>query len=143
MLCILKAFGGYVLLFLLCINLLGQVVRGFYEHGIDIGEPVSARAMMVLQNENRKIKIANVVWTILFACLLGGLLYALNRYWNAYLVAAAVMILVGRMPDLLWEIHHGKTGPKGQGVVYVVGFVLILSALPVVWYALCRVPSGQ
>jgi hypothetical protein len=140
MLCILKAFGAWILLFLLCINLLGQVVRGFFEHGIDIGEPVSERAAMVLEAENRKMKIANVVWTILFACLLGGLLYALHHYWNACLVAAAVMILVGRMPDLLWEIRHGRTGPKGQGVVYVVGFVLILAALPVVWYALCRVP---
>lgn len=139
MFCIFKAFGVWFLLFLLCINLLGQVVRGFYWRPIEF-EPVSERLSVVLGNENRKAMIGNVVWTFICVCLLGGLLYALHHYWNAYLVGAAAMILAGRMPDLLWEIHHGRSGPKGQGVLYVIGVVLVIAALPVVWYALCRVP---
>jgi hypothetical protein len=64
---------------------------------------------------------------------------ALYHFWNVSLAVAADMLMVARVPDLIWEIRteekvSAHNMPKG--VVHFVGGLLIWLAFPLVWYSL-------
>jgi hypothetical protein len=83
----------------------------------------------------------NAVITIISIILAGAYLYALYYFWNALLTVAAVMLMVARLPDLLWEMRTGKKvtpQSRPKGAVYTVTTSLMWLALPLIWYALCR-----
>jgi hypothetical protein len=139
-LCLVKTVVGWVVLGLVGINLLGLVVRGL------VPAP-NAREMEVrttdpfVQELIARHKRANVGVTVFFAALGLVYLYALLRFWNIGVVGAAVMLMLGRLPDLLYEIRTGQkvkiySAPKGlRGLLAV---LLLWGALPVLWFALCR-----
>lgn len=140
MLCLVKAVVGWVILMLVGTNLTGFIVRG-------IVPPPAAREeknrmthpfVQEMMDQHRR---ANVGVTILFAALSLVYLYALLRFWNIGVVAAAVMLMLARLPDLLWEIRTGQKvttrfAPKGSGGI--LAKLMSWGALPVLWLALCR-----
>jgi hypothetical protein len=139
-LCLVKTVVGWVVLMLVGTNLLGLVVRGLVPAH-------EARKMEVLTSDPfvqeliTRHKRANVGVTVFFAALGLVYLYALLRFWNIGVVGAAVMLMLGRLPDLLWEIRTGQkvkpySAPKGlRGLL---AMLLSWGALPVLWFALCR-----
>jgi hypothetical protein len=66
---------------------------------------------------------------------------ALYYFWNVGVIMAALFLMVGRLPDLHWEITHGR---KLQGhdmdrpKFHMFSTALVWVSLPVLWFALYR-----
>ena len=125
MLCIIKAVIGWVVLMLIGTNLLGFAAFIIF--------PPSAQSPTWLRRMGTILGYASVPLGIVY-------FYALLRYFGFGVLVAAAMMMVARLPDLLWEIHNRKrvtrqVGPKG--VVAVLSTLLTWAALPVLWRALC------
>lgn len=82
----------------------------------------------------------------LFSVLLGVLyLYLLLRFWNLGVLAVAAMLMLSRLPNLLWEIRtgqkvtmvHFRSGAAPKGAVAIVATVMMWAALPLLWLFLC------
>lgn len=140
MLCLFKAVVGWVVLALVGTNLLGLVVRGLVQTP-KAREMEDRTTNPVLKKMIARHKRANVGVTVFFAALGLVYLYALLQFWNIGVVGAAVMLMLGRLLDLLWEIRTGQKvklyrAPKGlRGLLAT---LLLWGALPVLWFALCR-----
>jgi hypothetical protein len=142
MLCILKTAVAWVVLMFLATNLIGFVVRGFFPPKLPAEGPTD-RVTALLQSEARRLNAANLVMTLLGLAALVALLYGLAYYWNVYLSLAAGLLMVARLPDLLWEIKIGQPVTKEnapRGVIYYAATSLIWLAIPLIWYSLCYVP---
>ena len=140
-LCILKAVVAWVILMLVSSNLLGFVVRGLLWAPPPVDLPPDSPAHEVLSGASKRMSVGNAIVTLISIILAGVYLYALFYFWNALLTVAAVLLMVSRLPDLLWEIRTGKkvtpqSRPKGAS--YTVTTILMWAVLPLIWYALCR-----
>ena len=133
-----KALVGWVILMLVGTNLIGMVVGGLV--------PASGMAETeaginpTLSHEVARHKRVNVGMTLFFVVLVVLYLFLLMRLWNLKVLAAAVMLMLARIPDQLWEIRTGQkvtlvTAPRD--VVSVVTTVMMWAALPLLWFALC------
>ena len=80
-------------------NLLGIVVRGMVqskdEFGNNIREDITERKSIIL--------------TLIFTVITLATLYALYYFWNIGIVGAAILLMISRLPDLIYEI---KTNQK-------------------------------
>lgn len=82
---------------------------------------------------------------MVFSCFFASAayLFALYYFWNVWLAVAGVLIMVARIPDLIWEIKtdwkKGVTRTKRpKGPVYIVAGVLFFFGAPLlIWYSLC------
>lgn len=129
-LCIVKTAVAWLLLMVIGANLIGFVVRGFF-HAPPAIEAPSERVEALFAQMNR----ANIAMTLLGIALSAGYLFALFHYWNALLALAGGMLMASRIPDLLWEIKHGKpVGPKStpKGPLYVAATLVMWGAIPLV-----------
>jgi hypothetical protein len=45
---------------------------------------------------------------IIALILIIGFIYSLLHFWNIGVALSAIIIMAGRLPDLIWEIKHGK-----------------------------------
>ena len=139
-LCLVKTVVGWVVLMLVGTNLLGLAVRGLVP-APEARETEDRTADPFVQELITHDKRANVGVTVFFVALGLVYLYALLRFWNIGVVGAAVMLMLGRLPDLLWEIRTSKKdkphrAPKGlRGLL---AMSLTWGALPVLWFALCH-----
>lgn len=143
LLCVIYAVGGWVALMLIGTNLVGVVVRGLVAApGM---EQLEAGLDPFVRREFAKYKRANVGVTLAFA-LLGVLyLYLLLHFWNLGVLAVAAMLMLSRLPDLLWEIRTGqkvtrvrlRSGSAPKGAVAIVATVMMWAALPLLWFFLC------
>lgn len=126
----LKALGSYLVLMLIGINLIGIIVRGFIAspkedpYGNPIGENISSPGSIAL--------------TLIVSLIAIAYLYALYHFINIYVLIAAIMIMLSRIPDLLYEIKTGKKinlkeMPKRpiDTIFNIIGWL----ALPVLCYA--------
>lgn len=134
---VLKAVGGWVALALIGTNLVGVVVRGLID-----APGTSPGTSAWVRDEFAKERLANIGVTLFFA-LLGVLyLYLLLRFWNLGVLAAAVMLMLSRLPDLLWEIRTGqkvslyrlRSSAAPKGVVSILATVMMWAALPLLWF---------
>ena len=77
--------------------------------------------------------------TIIAFILNAAFFYLLFRIWNIGVVIAALIIMAGRLPDLLWDIQHGrKADPKlmkHNALDYISAFLPWL-AFPVLYFSL-------
>ena len=131
-LCILKSIVAWLIFMFVGTNLVGFVVRGFLQ---------SPRLEVEsLRGLARRYQAANVTLTLLSAVAMAAYLFALYHFWNIALAAAAALIMIGRVPDLIWEIKTGRKITRRTGLK---GFVSVLTtigpwlSLLLVWYALC------
>lgn len=122
-LCIIVSIVVYIILMLIGTNLLGMIVRG-------INKPSYLRETM------------DYILSIIFLIISIGYLYALYYFWNFGLLAAGLILILVRLPDLLYEM---KTGEKmnqsnmAKGPVAIWLNILAWLVLPLVWYSLCQI----
>ena len=127
-------FGAWLVLLWTSINLVGLFVRGFASNPeIDKmateGQDFIKKLAKEHQSAERKTNIVALVLIIVF-------LVALYYFWNIGVVIAALMIMVARIPDLLWEMRHGTAKVKNMPPIYMLTLLIMFAALPVLWYAL-------
>ena len=141
MLCILKALVAWAVLILIGINLAGFIMRGLVWEPPTIDAPPTDRVRELLENEIRRMRFVNAFLNVLTWTAATGYLFALYYYWGIGLVAAGAILILTRVPDLLWEFQTGKKATSKNlppGPVPVIAFILMFATLPLVWYSLCR-----
>lgn len=127
----------YFVLMILSVNLLGFLVRGLFTNPeLDrLKQEGHDFIKKEIERSQKADKWINLLALILFV----GYFYGLWRIWNFGVVVAVVIIMSGRLPDLIWEIKHGrKTDPKlmKKDLLYYVSSFLPWLALPVLYYSL-------
>jgi hypothetical protein len=137
MLCFVKAFVVWIVLVYVSINLIGYVVRGLFEVQPQFDKITDERSREFFEREASKSSVANIVITLFFAGATVAFVIALYHYWNIALTSAAVIVMVARLPDLLWEIQNGRDVKQPKGAVYYLAGITILLCFPLTWYALC------
>ncbi len=90
----------------LSVNLLGLLVRGLFTNPeLDrLKQEGHEFIKQEIEKSQRGDKVLNVIALVLIVFYL----YALFRFWNLGVLAVAIIIMAGRLPDLLWEIKHGR-----------------------------------
>lgn len=140
---ILWSIGAYFIILKVSINLIGLIVRGLLDTSPSIPDEASPQVAEIFKTEIRKNKQANVVMTLISIILTIAFFYALYYFWNIGLVITAGLLMLCRLPDLLWEIKTGKrafsfNNPPKNFVFYASGLVMFL-CLPLTWYCLFRI----
>lgn len=113
---------AYFVLMYISTNLIGLVVRGIYK------------------NENdEKESASGVFMTIVAVAFTVGVLYFLYDRLSILFAIAAALFMIGRIPDLLWEIKHGvkttKENMRQRPIDYITG-VMDWIPLPLLCYAI-------
>ena len=139
MVCMIKALVSWVVFTLIGTNLVGMVVRGLIPN--PEMDALESEAHPIIRDAIGKYKRANLGCTLFSALLVALYLYLLVRFWNLGVLAAATMLMLSRLPDLSWELRTGqkvtrRTAPKGGRDVFAT--VMMWAALPLLWFALCR-----
>ena len=131
------ALGAWLILMLVTTNLIGFSIRGLFTN------PDMARlaggsndtAKMLAQQHLRMEKKTSFIALILTAAFLLALYY----FWNLGVVIAALMLMLARLPDLLFEMKLGRKMQKGdmqRAPFHLMSTVLSWGSLPVLWFAL-------
>ncbi|MCL6096763.1 MAG: hypothetical protein M1444_03760 [Patescibacteria group bacterium] len=127
----------FFVLMYLSVNLLGLFVRGLFPK-LEI-ERVKKEGLPEIKNDIEDYR-KKQPWITFFALILNIVFfYILYYFWNIGVVIVAIMLMSGRLPDLIWEIKHGrkidpKTMPKNT--LNYVSTLLLWGALPVLYYFL-------
>jgi hypothetical protein len=95
----------------------------------------------IFERDLRRMRIGNVVGTLLGIIAIAAYLFGLFYVWNLLLAIAAAIPMASRIPDLIWEIRTGKkvttrTGPKGP--LAILTTIADWATIPLIWYSLCR-----
>jgi hypothetical protein len=134
----LKAIIGWFILGFIGTNLIGLIVRGLVWSPPAIEAPTQ-RVQEVLMKESNRLIVANLGITMLSLLFAAGYLFTLYHFWNIWMVVAAAMTMVARIPDLLWEIYNGIPITRQncpRGAFYVLTSLVLWGALPLIWYSL-------
>lgn len=134
------SLGFYFVLLFLSINLLGFLVRGLFTNPqLDrLKQEGHEFVKHQIEKSERAEKWINIIALILLIVYF----YLLFYFWNIGVVLAAVIIMVGRLPDLIWEIKHGEkltfanTKLLQKSAWYYISAFLPWIALPILYYAL-------
>lgn len=136
---ILITFGAYFVLLYLSVNLLGLFVRGLFPQK-ELDRVKKEAPEFIATSGGDKEYIYQQQKTTIFALIFYvSFIYLLFHFWNIGVVLASILIQVGRLPDLLWDIKHGKkTDPKlmDKNVIFYFSAFLPWIALPVLYYSL-------
>lgn len=136
---ILITVGFFLILMYLSVNLLGLFVRGLFPQQELNRIKKEAPGFITVAGSDEKYIQQQKRTTIIALVLNIAFFYLLFRIWNIDVVAAAAIIMVGRLPDLLWDIKHGKkTDPKlmKHNVLYYISAFLPWLGLPILYYSL-------
>ena len=126
----------YFILMFLSTNLLGLFVRSLFSNP-EINRLQSETSSNILKDEIKKMQYAYKGVNITALILIITYLYLLFHFWNIGVMAVAVILMIGRLPDLVWEIKHGKKIDIKSAPNNVLTFIttfLIWAALPVLYY---------
>lgn len=127
----------FFILMYLSVNLLGYFVRGVFSP--DYEKLKGEQTLEFMKKEVGKIQRADKWITTIAFILIITYLYLLFHFWNIGVTAVAIIIMAGRLPDLLWEIEHGRrTDPKlmKHNALYYIFALLPWVGLPVLYYSL-------
>lgn len=134
---VLVSVGFYFVLMYLSVNLLGLIVRGLFSN--PELDRLKREEHEFIKQEIEKSQRADKWTNLIVLVLIFAYFYALFHFWNIGVVAAVAIIMVGRLPDLMWEIRHGKKiDPKltKKDVMYYISVFLPWLALPVLYFSL-------
>ena len=123
----------------LSVNLLGLFVRGLFPQQELNRIKKEAPEFITIAGSDKEYINQQKRTTIIALILNIAFFYLLFRIWNIGVVAAAIIIMAGRLPDLSWDIEHGKrTDPKlmEKNALYYISAFLPWLALPVLYYSL-------
>ena len=134
---IIISLGFYLVLMLLSVNLLGLLVRGLFTD--PELERLKKEGHEFIKQEVEKSQHADKWVNVIALILILIYFYLLFFIWNSGVVAAAIVIMIGRLPDLLWEIKHGRRlDPnimKKTAMYYLTSFLPWL-AIPILYFSL-------
>ena len=138
---IVKTIVAWFIIMLISVNLLGYVVRGLLWSPTSMEEKVAKIVFKDMPNREPMTPTFNFVITLVAFVFTVAYFFALYHFWNIGLLAAAGIIMLSRLPDLLWEIKNGvkvtrTIGPK-SGYLFALEFLL---SFPLIWYSLCKWP---
>lgn len=124
----------------LSINLLGFLVRGLFSNP-ELNN-LKEEGSDFVKNEIKKSERADK-WINIFALIANIVfLYLLFHFWNFGVMLVAIMIMAGRLPDLLWEIKHGekmtraKANLLSKNILFYISAFLPWLSFPVLYYFL-------
>lgn len=127
----------YFVLMYLSVNLLGFLVRGLFTN--PEFERLKKEGHDFIKQEVKKSESLDKWINLVALILIVGYFYGLFRIWNMGVVVVALVIMAGRLPDLIWEIKHGrKTDSKlmNKNAMYYISAFLPWLALPLLFYSL-------
>ena len=131
---------AWLILMFVCTNLIGFIIGGFYTNP-ELAKIVDGNE--ILAEDYRKTKKANKLISIFAIIVMILFLTALYNFWNIALLIAALMILVARIPDLIWEMRHGRKLDRSEMSLmpraYTLLSVISYASVSVVWYSLYRI----
>lgn len=134
---ILISVAFFIVLMILSVNLLGFLVRGlFVDPEINNLKETSNK---FIKSEIEKSQHANKTINVLALILIFVYFYLLFHFWNIGIVFAGIIIMVGRLPDLIWEIKHGrKVRPElmNKNALYYISAFLPWLAIPILYFSL-------
>lgn len=135
---ILATLGLFVLMYV-ATNLVGMVVRGF---------PRNANLEEIKQNKDtydfikREIakdnKADNVI-TVIFIIVTMAFIYLVYQYTNYWVLTGVLLMMLSRIPDLVWEIKTGKNvtrSDKPTGGIYSLTNITALIEFPILWWGI-------
>jgi len=85
--------------------------------------------------------VANGAITFLSILVTAAYLFSLFHFWNVWMAVAGVIVMVSRIPDLIWEIRTGDKVTRirrPKGPVYIVASAFDWGSLLLIWYSLCE-----
>ena len=127
----------FFILMYLSVNILGFLVRGLFSN--PELERLKQEGHEFIKNEIKKSEQTNNLINIIAVILFIAYLYTLFHFWNIGVMIAALVIMAGRLPNLLWDIKHGrKTDPKlmKKDFLFYLSSILPWVAFPVLYYSL-------
>lgn len=130
----------YLVLMYLSINLLGLLVRGFFTNP-ELAKLKKEGSDFVKQ-QIEKSEGADKWLNIIAFLLIVGYLYATFHFWNIGVTAVALVLMLVRLPDLIWEIKHGKkitvnvAKQMRKNALYFITTFITFAALPALYYFL-------
>lgn len=133
--------GGFILM-LICTNLLGMIVRGLYINK-QMLSIVLAKDGDTPKDVERKVKqFVDPKKTILFIAITLVFYYLIYIFLGLLGVIVALLIMAGRLPDLIWEINNGRKisgGDSYDGFLFYASTLLGWAAFPVLWVAIYNI----
>lgn len=133
---LLFTFVGWLMLLYISINLIGMLVRGLVlvsdiEKQISEGDDTFKKIVSGFYDSKleRKTNFLSLVLIIIYIALL-------YYFWNIGVVAVALLIMLARYPDLIWEIKYGKENIKKMPAIYSLTLLVTLATFPLLWYVL-------
>lgn len=131
----------YFVLMWLSVNLLGLLVRGFFTNP-DL-EKLKSEGHDFIKQEIKKSERADKWLNVAAFLAIIGYLYATFHFWNIGVTAVALVLMLVRLPDLLWEIKTGQELNRVASVLsvpknalYCITTFLTFAALPILYYFL-------
>lgn len=118
-------------------NLLGLLVRGLFTN--PELDKLKQDSHEFIKKEIEKSQRADKWLNFIALILILTYLFLLFHFWNIGVVACAVIVMIGRLPDLLWEIKHGKKTDPSQmkkDFMYYISAFLPWLGLPVLYFSL-------
>lgn len=133
---IIKAIASWFVLAFIGKNLIGFIVRNLFTD--PVMEKVAHDYPDFFKQEATKFYRAGFMISFVSAILVVVFFYLLLHFLHPGFAVAVAMLMVGGIPDLVWEIRHGqkfdrKNPPKG--VIYFISGLLLWGALPVLFWA--------
>jgi len=132
----------YFVLMYLSINLSGLLVRGFFTNP-ELNKLKAETTFDFIKKEIGKKECADKWLNIIAFLEIIGYLYTTFRIWNIGVAAVAIVLMLVRLPSLLWEIKTGQelnrvasTLSMPKNALYYITNFLTFAALPALYYFL-------
>lgn len=138
MLCILKAILAWIVMSLIGTNLIGFFVRPLADSPRFVGGAADLESSGFVREEYRRTLIGGLILTCLELLMIVAYLFALFHFWNAWLALAGLILMIQRIPDLIWEIRTGLRVSRTifpKGPVYLIARALWWGSLLLIWYS--------
>ena len=142
MFCILKAIIAWIIMVVAGQTRVASVARGFLWTPPSFDAP-TVRSGEVLRRECQRLRFANIAWILIDILIAVACLFALYHFWNIGLAVTAGLLMVFRLPDMLWKMRvkdkvWANKANLPKNVFSQVCCLLSLLTLPVTWYCRCR-----
>lgn len=121
------------------VNLLGLLVKGLFTNPELEKLKENKNTHEFIKHEIAKSQRADKWLNIMALILIVVFFYLLFHFWNIGVVAVAILIMAGRLPDLIWDIKHGrKTEPRlmKKNALYYISTILPWIGLPILYFSL-------
>lgn len=135
---ILATLGLFVSMYV-ATNLVGMIVRGFFRNTNLEEMKQNKDTHDFIKKEIAKDNKADNVTTVIFIIITIAFIYIVYQYTNYWVLTGVLLMMLSRVPDLVWEIKTGKKVTRNDGPTggtYSLTDITMLIAFPVVWWGI-------